>query len=511
MQIQFAYSQSMAEVQTRLDEYMNRLSFLGFSGALLVAKDGEVIFSKGYGMADRARQIPVTTETVFTTGSITKQFSAAAILKLEMQGKLSVHDPITKYFKKVPQDKTSITLHHLLTHTAGFKPALGYDFAEINREEFVQLALNSSLNHAPGEVYEYSNVGFSLLAAIVEQVSGQSYDAFLQKYLFKPAGMSKTGYVAPNWKRDEMAHGYKGDKDWGTFLDHPRADDGPYWHLRGNGGILSTVGDMYKWHLALEGKKVLSEEAKRKLYTPYVREGKGADSFYGYGWSIVTTRRGTRLITHNGGNPYFSADFLRYVDEDVVIYMVANTAEQRATRHSRQIARIVFGYDYILPSTVIETIPETELQNTAMGQHAQAFLEMLSSRDEQHTRHLIEQHFAPELLNRASMATHLRTLKSDQEEIGAVKYGQGVKAGENAIELTVQSKRSGEWWLLTLEFEPRPPHRIVGIGVTDTEPPAETKTTTTKDEEQNNFAEKWGLPNSSTGRRAAAFLETIER
>ncbi len=502
----FSQAAPKEQVIKNLNEYMDRIATLGFSGVLLVAMDDEIIFSRGYGKADRSRNIPFTTETVTTTGSITKQFTGAAILKLEMMGKLSVPDPITKYFDNVPSDKKDISLHHLLTHTAGLRPALGYDFAEISREEYIELAMSTPLNRAPGELYEYSNVGFSLLAAIVEQVSGRSYDAFVHEHLFKPAGMTKTGSAVPNWHRDEMAHGYRGDRDWGTFLDHPRAKDGPYWHLRGNGGILTTVGDMFRWHTALEGDAILSEDAKKKYYYPHVPEGPRASSHYGYGWSIVTTPRGTKLITHNGGNPYFAADFLRYVDEGVVIVIASNTAEQRATRHSRQIARIAFGYEYTLPPLVVETMSETELQEDLMGRSALAFLEILGTQDEESTSRFIREHYASSYLNSAPMDSHLKSLKPDQAEIGAAELGQAVRASDHVIELTVQSKKNGEWWLIKLIFEKEPPHGISGIGMRDTQPPVAKSE---KADKRDRGKREWGLPDSSTGRRASEFLDAV--
>ncbi len=509
---QVAYPQSADKIASNLNEYMNRIDSLGFSGALLVAKDSEIIFSKGFGLADRARGIPVTPETIFTTGSITKQFTAAAILTLEMQGNLSVKDPITKYFKNVPEDKTGITLHHLLTHSAGFKPALGYDFAEISRDEYVELAFKTPLNRSPGELYEYSNTGYSLLAAIVEQVSGQSYDTFLQNHLFKPAGMSNTGYPKSDWNRDKLAHGYKGEQDWGVFLDHPMADDGPYWHLRGNGGIHSTIEDMYKWHLALENNAILSAEAKKKYYTPHIAEGPRAQSFYGYGWSIVETPHG-KLITHNGGNPYFTADFLRYVDENVVIYIVSNSAEQRATRISRTIARIALGEEYSLLPLKIEKISAADLGQTEMGQHALAFLQMLASDDETTTLRLIKEHFGSKLLEKNTADKYVKALQPDQEKIGEAEIGQIVKSGAHALELTVQSKNAGEWWLLNLEFEVQPPHGIIGIGITDTPPPAASTATVSAAKKSDSVQanKDWGLPDSPTGRRSSAFLEAVRR
>lgn len=334
-----------SSIESKLDEYMNHAEKAGFSGSVLVAEKDKVLISAGYGMADKEKDIPFTKDTVSSIGSITKQFTGAGILKLQMMGKLDVNDPITKYFQNVPEDKQDITLHHLLTHTAGLPGAIGHDFDPVNRDDFIQLVQHTELRRRPGTLYEYSNVGYSLLGIIIELVSGKSYEEFLQEYLFKPAGMLHTGYLIPEYDESVLAHGYRGGDDWGTLLNHPWLEDGPGWHLRGNGGILSTVGDMYKWHKALEGNSILGEEEKKLYYHPHVREGEDADSHYGYGWALFTTPRDTKLIAHNGGNPYFSADFLRFVDEDVVIIVLANTNEYRAWEISEGLEKVVFGLE----------------------------------------------------------------------------------------------------------------------------------------------------------------------
>lgn len=332
------------DLGARLDEQMRRLAADGFSGVLFVARGGGVVLSKGYGLADRESRTPYGAETVFDIGSITKQFTAAAVLKLEMQGKLGTGDRLGKYFKDVPADKAGITLHHLLTHSAGLVAALGRDYDSLSRDEMVGKALASKLLSAPGEKYEYSNVGYSLLAAVVEIVSGQSYERYLHDNLFAPAGMAETGYLIPKWRRERLAVGYgKDGSRWGTPLDHAWDKDGPFWNLRGNGGILSTVGDLYKWHLALGGERVLSKEAKGKYFAPHVSEGPGAPSFYGYGWVVQKTQRGTNLIWHNGGNPFFFADFRRYTDEDVVVIVATNSGGRLWERNSPQVYRAIFA------------------------------------------------------------------------------------------------------------------------------------------------------------------------
>jgi len=492
------------DLRTRIDTYMERVESSGFSGAILVGKEGKIIISKGFGLAHREKNIPVTENTVFTTGSITKQFTGAAILKLQMMGKIRVTDLITKYFKDVPDDKKEITLHHLLTHTAGFPGGIGHDFDPITRDDFIALAMKTPLNRKSGVEYEYSNVGFSLLGAIVEIVSKQSYEQFLNQHLFKPAGMKKTGYLIPNWAEEELAHGYRGDQHWGTLKDHPWAEDGPGWHLRANGGILSTTGDMYKWHMALLGETVLSKEAKSAYYRPHVPEGRGADTHYGYGWSIVTTPRNTRLITHNGGNPYFSADFLRYVDEDVVIFTAANTAENRAFKIAGTLARIIFDEDYSPPPANLAKMDAEALEKSTMGQRALAVIGILG-RTEDNVEAFMKTHFAPDVIERRSDAI-IGFLKQDEGELGRVEFGEAMQSEAFGLEIKVLSKASGEWWLLGLGFEKEAPHRITSITVDSTGPLLK------KDETGLEIAyEHWGLPDSITGRRSGALLEVLKK
>lgn len=454
----------------KLDEYMQRAEKTGFSGAVIIAQDGKILLSEGCGLANREKNIRFTSSTVSTIGSVTKQFTGAAILKLQEQGKLKVDDPISKYFYNVPGDKKEVTLHHLLTHTAGFPGAIGFDFDPITREEFIRLALDTPLERKPGEMYEYSNVGFSLLGAIIELITGDSYEKYLRENLFKPAGMDKTGYLIPNWQPDELAHGYlKNGDDWGSLVDHPWAEDGPYWNLRANGGILSTVEDLYKWHLALNSNKILSDSSKALLFKPYVREGENANSFYGYGWAIFETPRNTRLIAHNGGNGIFAADFQRFVDENVVIIGLSNTAGKPAFRFTEDIARIVFNEPYKLPPEKIEKIDKAELEKSEIGRRALALLNAYSEKDEQALRKFINDNFAPSLIQRATVEKLLSIIKTDRPGIGDCIFGHAIKTGENSLELIVQAKKTGQWWRLMLDFEEQAPQRIAGIGIEDTE------------------------------------------
>jgi CubicO group peptidase (beta-lactamase class C family) len=338
------------DLAKKLDMYLMRITPFGFSGALLVAKDAKVILNKGYGMAIRSENVLNTAETVFSTGSITKQFTAAGIMKLEMMGKLKTEDPITKYFDNVPEDKKAIILHHLLTHTSGVVDALGPDYVIAPRDETTRKTLDAPLRFKPGEQFGYSNAGYSLLAAVIEKVSGQSYEEFLNQHIFTPSGMTFTGYRMPEWDEKIVAHWYRGEKDNGTPLEK----NYPQWHLLGNGGILSTTEDMYRWHQALLKNNVLSAEAKKKMFTPFLNE-------YGYGWDIIKREMGT-LIQHDGGSMLgSSAEMRRYIDAGVVTILFCNQSfGQRALFEvvRGKIETIVFGGDVALPPEVSAFDPE---------------------------------------------------------------------------------------------------------------------------------------------------------
>jgi CubicO group peptidase (beta-lactamase class C family) len=333
------------ELGKKIDRYLRQITPFGFSGALLVAKDGKIVINKGYGIAIRSENIPNTSETVFSTGSITKQFTAAGIMKLEMQGKLSTDDPITKFFEKVSEEKKAITIHHLLTHTSGVINYTGMDYEKAKRDETARKTLDAPLLFKPGERFEYSNAGFSLLAAVIEKVSGKGYEEYLYEHLFEPAGMKFTGYRLPKWEKKVVAHWYVGEKDNGIPLEKPY----PCWNLLGNGGILSTTENMYKWHLALKGDKILSAEAKKKIFTPFLND-------YGYGWDVLETERGI-LIQHNGGSMLGnSAEVRRYIDADVVTILFCNQSfggRALIWPIRDKIEILAFGGDVVVPPSVI--------------------------------------------------------------------------------------------------------------------------------------------------------------
>jgi CubicO group peptidase (beta-lactamase class C family) len=282
----------------------------GFSGVVLWVAKGEVVLERGYGPADRESERPMTPETVFDIGSITKPVTASAVWKLEAEGRLSTSDPISKFFRGVPADKSGITIQHLLTHTSGLDDLFGGDYELATREWVLDKALNSKLLFALGEKRKYSNSGYSLLAMIVEDVSGQPYERYVHQSLFGPAGTPRVGYRIPKWAPTELAVGYQEGRRWGSPLDHAWAEDGPSWNLRGNGGMLSTARDLYRLMEALQKGPALPEPARARFLEHYTRAPKEG---------------GSRRIRAIGGNGIFNADYIRWVDEDVTLILMTNT------------------------------------------------------------------------------------------------------------------------------------------------------------------------------------------
>lgn len=313
-----------------IDQYLNSLvKEKSFSGGLLIVKNGKKIFSKGYGFANKTGNIPFTPSTLCSMGSITKNFTAAAILKLEESGKISLNDNLRKFFPDVPQDKAYITLHQLLTHSSGFSEILDSDkgdYQVIKAREYLEAAFRQALRFQPGTKAIYTNVGMSILGIIIEQVSGMDYEAFLKKEFFQPIGIRHIGYQFPQEKGISIAHGYRKGQDWGTHQGHfNSAGGGPYWNLKANGGLEASLNEMYLWANAFTYPSVLSKVSVERMFTPQIIED-NTDGFYsfGYGCNVSKSRRNTRVIDNGGSNGIYFARLLRYPEEGLVFYMVTN-------------------------------------------------------------------------------------------------------------------------------------------------------------------------------------------
>ena len=329
----FASAQVAAAKPSQIDDYLTRLIGFGFSGGVLVSRDGQVLIDKGYGSADRKRNIPVTKETAFDIGSNTKDFTKLAILQLVEQKKLGLDDPISRFFDNLSADKTAITVAQLMDHTAGFGLYSGRDDEKVSKEEFLRRVLSGPLISEPGKKENYSNPGYGLLAAVIEKVSAQSYEQYLYDHIFKPAGMMSTGYLIPKWRDGQIAHSYANGEDRGSTFDVPHLPDGISWSLRGAGGTLSTLGDMYKFHIALEGDRLLSRAFKSQLFD----------------------MDGPATLVGGNGIHYFV--YLREPAARIAILIASTDAGVRATEIDEHILSLAKGKQVALPPQTVTGDP----------------------------------------------------------------------------------------------------------------------------------------------------------
>jgi CubicO group peptidase (beta-lactamase class C family) len=302
-----------------------------FSGAVLVAKDGKPVFRKGFGLANREWNIPNDPTTKFRIGSITKQFTATAILQLQEAGKLSVDDPVSKYYTDAPPAWSGITLKHLLTHTSGIPSYTGipHFFEQEARrdrtpEEIVKLTADKPLDFPPGSKFAYDNSGYVLLGYIVEKVSGEHYADYLQHHIFDPLGMKATGYDVADVILPERASGYGREK--GQIVNaHFLSMTEPF----SAGSLYSTVDDMLIWDQALYAGKVLKPESMQAMFANY---GHG----YGFGW-FIGDFSGHPYVAHSGGINGFSTQFDRYTKDKLTVLVFANRED------GAPVARIAAG------------------------------------------------------------------------------------------------------------------------------------------------------------------------
>jgi CubicO group peptidase (beta-lactamase class C family) len=312
-----------------LHDHLQRGVAIGFAGGAAVQHGDRLLLNRGYGLADWHSGLPMTADTVFDIGSVSKQFTAAAILRLEEQGRLSVNDPITRFFGNVPAEKAGITIHQLLTHSAGFALTSRASYQARDRAEMVAAVLAEPLQRAPGERYGYSNAGYALLAAIVEIASGEPYEVYLRRELWLPAGMERTGWTLFDRSGVRFATGYNAFGGFPTPNPSQWTSDGPLWGYRGPGSLLSTMNDLRRWATALRRGRILSEQALTRMITPHIPEEAEGSSYYGYGLALSMSASGECTVGHNGGNNLHYNALVLLPERNLVVQEVSLQANSR--------------------------------------------------------------------------------------------------------------------------------------------------------------------------------------
>jgi CubicO group peptidase (beta-lactamase class C family) len=309
-------------ISQKLDEYLLSANKLyKFNGSAIVAQHGKILLNKSYGYKNYTAQIPNDSNTIFQIGSVTKQFTATVILKLQEEGKLSVNDKLSKYFAQFKY-ANEITLENLLTHTSGIYNYT-VDVGEtdsavvcnpVNKEMALDLMFKHKLDFKPGTKFLYDNSGYYLLGLIIEKVTGKSYEQNVRDIIFTPLQMTHSLFDFKHSTDTNIATGYK-------TLNDSVQKEAKAWRWDSTvsyaaGAIWSTTGDMYKWAKAIANKQILSDDSWKSALTPHLQH-------YGYGW-FIDSLYGRKMIYHDGGLPGFMAYLCYYPDEDVSIILLNN-------------------------------------------------------------------------------------------------------------------------------------------------------------------------------------------
>lgn len=429
----------------RLDSVMAAAQASGFSGVVRVERQGQVLLERGYGLANREAGIPFTAGTVVQIGSNTKDFTKVAILQLVEAGRIGLADPLSGFFPAAPADKGAITISQLLEHRAGFPLGLGPDAEQVTRQQLIDNAMRFKLLFAPGERNNYSNTGYALLAAIIEQVSGTSYDQYVRGNILVPIGLRSTGFHLPGFDEMRLARGYSaGGRDEGTLLSRPYAADGPFWNLRGNGGMLSTVGDMHLFYKALfETDKLLKPATRNSAFPadqPVMLAGSDLVSFFLYN---------------------------REPADGVEIIIASNSAEHKAPQVHRLLAGALgmrLG-DRELAGPAGGSVPQRSGVPASPELHAIAddVVGALNSGPGERLRRMVEARFASGP-GEPTVDQRLERLGGVNANVGAIEI-LGVTVGENgSLQIHVRTASEGAAMIM-LDIEPSPPHRIRRLGL----------------------------------------------
>lgn len=327
-----------------------------FMGSVLVDWGGQALFSQGYGMANLEHDVPNLPSTKFRLGSVTKQFTATAILKLQEQNLLDISKSLSTYLPDYPNGE-AITIHQLLNHTSGIPNYTSFEDLRskkrntIKLDELIAYFCDRPLDFTPGERFNYSNSGYAVLTKIIETASDLSYADYLDKYIFEPLEMFNSGYDYAYLILPSRASGYSfnGEEYQNVdFFDTSLAS--------GAGALYSTIEDLSKWSRSLYTDAVLSQASKDAMFTPSIEEQEG--EYYGYGWKI-DTKNGRDRVSHNGGIEGFVAHFAQYPREQISIIVLSNLQTSPILKIEQDLAAIIFGepYEFPIMRQVIEIDP----------------------------------------------------------------------------------------------------------------------------------------------------------
>ncbi len=364
--VEHSYGQN-TQIEKQLDELLSKEFKPVEPGcAVLVAKEGQIIYKKAFGSADVELNLPLSPDLVFKLASITKQFTAIAVLQLVEQGKISLQDSLQRYVPDFPSKGQTITIENLLTHTSGIRDYMQIDYPNLYMErwdftpkQLIDSFKSYSSEFEPGTKYSYSNSGYYLLGYIIEKVSGKSYQNYVQEKILTPLALNHTYFDSANIIIPNRVSGYR--KENGVIIN---AD---YWSptiAYAAGGLLSNTEDLFKWFKGLLAYKIIKKETLEKAFTPFkLRDGSVIS--YGYGWYVENSGNASS-IEHAGKMNGFITNEIYYPQQDVFIAALFNCEDAPKDEISRSISEIVLGQS--LQTGIVES--SNEILNAYVGTYS---------------------------------------------------------------------------------------------------------------------------------------------
>ena len=329
-------SPTAAAVSEYVNAELQRQHIPGLS--LLIAKEGKIVFSEGFGLANVELQVSAKPETIYQSGSVGKQFTATAVMMLVAEGKVGLDDPLTKYFKDAPTTWNNVTVRELLSHTAGFGDyPEKFDFRkDWTEDELLKLVEGIPLAYTPGTKWAYSNLGFLTLGILIHRVAGEFYGDFLEQRIFRPLDMKSTRIISEADIVPNRAAGYrlvKGElknQEWVAPMMNTTAD----------GSLYFTVLDLAKWDAALYTERLLNRSSLDQMWiVAKLKDGQPNQGHYGFGW-FIDDRHGHRCIHHDGAWQGFQTAIDRYVDDQLTVIALCNLAGAQPGRITQHVAEM---------------------------------------------------------------------------------------------------------------------------------------------------------------------------
>jgi CubicO group peptidase (beta-lactamase class C family) len=432
---QFKQIKTNEEINAWADSYMdNAVKFDHFSGAVLIARDGKPIFVKAYGMANYELEALNNVNTKFRIGSISKQFTAAAVMQLQERGKLNINDSICRYLDDCPDIWKPITIKNLLNHTSGIVnftdlPEASGNFLILphTHSEIVNLFRNSPLESGPGEVYNYNNSGYYLLGLIIEKASGMNYAEYLRKNIFAPLAMNNTDSDDRESIVKNRASGYYLGSD-SVFRNTA------YMNLEilfSMGGAYSTINDLLRWEQSFTNDKLLKSASKEEMFTP----GKGN---YGYAW-VIDKMGSCNRSYHDGGITDFSASLQRLPEERLTVIAISNRGSDGGIKAAYDIVGKMCGG----PATI------RGIQSELMSLKAEKLLEIVNNAKASFPRFNIPEHKVEEIGN------YLMLIKEKKQAVEVFKLNVGLypKSVDGYLKLAMAYESIGDRGLAIKNFK----------------------------------------------------------